>query len=64
MGGVTGGKDSRATERVVRKALILDVSGLDNSYPAELLLSKGDEMIGWIPSTIPVFLDNIQHILN
>ena len=48
----------------MRKALILDVSGLDNSYPAELLLSKGDEMIGWIPSTIPVFLDNIQHILN
>jgi len=46
------------------KALILGVNGQDGSYLAELLLSKGYEVIGWIPSTIPVSLENIQHILD
>ena len=46
------------------KALILGVNGQDGSYLAELLLSKGYEVIGWIPSTITVTFDNIQRILD
>ena len=45
------------------RALILGVNGQDGSYLAEFLLDKGYEVIGWIPSTIPVTLENIQHIL-
>lgn len=46
------------------KALILGVNGQDGSYLAELLLSKGYAVIGWIPSTIPVSLEHIQPILS
>ena len=46
------------------KALNLGVNGQDGSYLAEFLLGKGYEVIGWIPCTIPVSLDNIQHILD
>lgn len=45
-------------------ALILGVDGQDGSYLAEFLLDKNYVVVGWIPSTISVKLDNIQHILD
>ena len=47
----------------MKKALIFGVDGQDGSYLAELLLSKGYEVTGWIPENIPVNLGNIRHIL-
>jgi GDPmannose 4,6-dehydratase len=47
----------------VKKALILGVNGQDGSYLAEFLLDRDYQVIGWIPSSIPIPLDNIQHIL-
>lgn len=46
----------------MRKALIMGVDGQDGSYLAELLLLKDYQIIGWIPSTIPVSLKNIDNI--
>jgi GDPmannose 4,6-dehydratase len=48
----------------MKKALILGVNGQDGSYLAEFLLEKEYQVIGWIPSSIPTTLDNIQHILD
>ena len=48
----------------MKSALILGVNGQDGSYLAELLLDRGYQVIGWIPDTIPVAFDNIQHILD
>ncbi len=45
------------------KALILGINGQDGSYLGELLLERGVEVVGWIPSSIPVNLENIQHII-
>lgn len=45
------------------KALILGVNGQDGSYLAELLIRKGTEVIGWVPSNIPISTLNISHIL-
>ena len=45
------------------KALILGVDGQDGSFLTELLLEKGYQVFGWIPSSIPVKFDNIQHLL-
>jgi len=45
------------------KALILGIDGQDGSYLSEFLLGKGYEVIGWIPISIPVNLENIHHIL-
>jgi len=42
--------------------LILGIDGQDGSYLAELLLKKGCQVIGWVPDTVPVTYDNIQHI--
>ena len=44
--------------------MILGVNGQDGSYLAELLISKGVEVIGWVPSNIPVNTTNISHILD
>ena len=44
-------------------ALILGANGQDGSYLAELLIGKGVEVIGWVPSHIPVNTANISHIL-
>lgn len=46
------------------KAIIMGVDGQDGTYLAELLLSKDYDVIGWVPNSIPVSFDNIQHILN
>ena len=46
------------------KALIMGVDGQDGSYLADLLLSKSYHIIGWIPNTVTISLDNIQHIRN
>ena len=46
------------------RALILGVDGQDGSYLAELLLSKGNEVIGWMPSDVPVSKNNILHIID
>lgn len=43
------------------KALILGVDGQDGSYLAELLLEKGYQVIGWIPTNVDVSLENIHH---
>jgi len=48
----------------VKKALILGVNGQDGSYLAEFLLDKEYQVIGWIPASIPITFDNIQHIIN
>ena len=48
----------------MKKALILGVNGQDGSYLAEFLLDKGYQVIGWIPSSIPISFENIQHILD
>ena len=45
------------------KALVLGINGQDGSYLGELLLERGVEVVGWIPSTIPVSLEDIQHII-
>ena len=46
------------------KALIMGVDGQDGSYLAELLLSKDYDVIGWVPNSIPVSYENIEHILD
>ena len=48
----------------MKKALILGVNGQDGSYLAEFLLDKEYQVIGWIPASIPITFDNIQHIIN
>lgn len=48
----------------MKKALILGINGQDGSYLAEFLLQKDYQVIGWIPSSIPISLDNIQPILD
>jgi GDPmannose 4,6-dehydratase len=40
----------------------MGVDGQDGSYLADLLLSKNYDVIGWIPNSISVPLENIQHI--
>lgn len=42
--------------------LIFGVDGQDGSYMADLLLSKGYHVIGWIPDGIPINVNNIQQI--
>lgn len=46
------------------KVVIMGVDGQDGSYLAELLLSKDYEVIGWVPSSIPVSYENIEYILD
>ena len=46
----------------MKTALILGVDGQDGSYLAELLLSKKYQVIGWVPETITVSYENIDHI--
>lgn len=46
----------------MKKALILGVNGQDGSYLAEHLLGQGYEVIGWVPSTIPVTFENLASI--
>lgn len=45
------------------KALVLGINGQDGSYLGELLLERGVEVVGWIPSSIQVSLGDIQHII-
>jgi len=45
------------------KALVLGINGQEGSYLGELLLERGVEVVGWIPSSIPVSLEDIQHII-
>lgn len=45
------------------RALITGVDGQDGSYLAELLLEKGYQVTGWLPASLPVRLDNLNHIL-
>ena len=47
----------------MKKAFILGINGQDGSYLAEFLLERGYQVIGWFPNSIPISLDNIQHIL-
>jgi GDPmannose 4,6-dehydratase len=42
----------------------MGVNGQDGSYLAELLLSKGYQVVGWVPDSIPVSYQNIKHILD
>jgi len=44
--------------------MIFGVNGQDGSYLAELLLKKGYQVIGWVPGSISVDYENIQHILD
>lgn len=46
----------------MRKAFIFGVDGQDGSYLAELLLANNYSVTGWIPSTIPVSLENIRSV--
>ena len=48
----------------MKKALILGVNGQDGSYLAEFLLDREYQVIGWIPTSIPISFDNIQHLLD
>jgi GDPmannose 4,6-dehydratase len=46
------------------KALIIGVDGQDGSYLAELLLEKGYQVAGWVPTAVPVSYENIAHLLS
>jgi GDPmannose 4,6-dehydratase len=46
----------------MKTALIFGVDGQDGSYMADMLLSKGYRVIGWIPDGIPEKYNNIRHI--
>jgi GDPmannose 4,6-dehydratase len=48
----------------MKKALILGVNGQDGSYLSEFLLEKEYQVIGLVPTSIPISFDNIQHILD
>jgi len=63
-GGIAGKIRSSAwKDNGLVKALVLGINGQDGSYLGELLLERGVEVIGWIPSSIPVSLEGIQHII-
>jgi GDPmannose 4,6-dehydratase len=59
----SGKKGPEGRAEFVKKALILGVNGQDGSYLAEFLLEREYQVIGWIPRSIPISFDNIQHIL-
>ena len=46
------------------KAIVMGVDGQDGSYLAELLLSKDYQVIGWVPNSISVSCENIDHFLD
>ena len=46
------------------KAIIMGVDGQDGSYLADLLLSKGYDVVGWVPDLDQVSYENIQHNLS
>lgn len=46
-----------------KRALILGINGQDGSYLAELLLEKGYQVVGWLPVSVPVPMDNIAHLV-
>jgi GDPmannose 4,6-dehydratase len=48
----------------MKTALILGVNGQDGSFLAEFLLEKGYRVIGWMPDSVEVTLENIQGILD
>lgn len=48
----------------MKRALITGIDGQDGSYLAELLLEKGYRVIGWIPASVAVSLENIEPILD
>ena len=69
--GQPGAGDERLNEghvNAMKTALITGIDGQDGSYLAELLLSKGYRVIGWIPEVIQVnrniegFRDQIELI--
>jgi len=63
-GGIAGKIRSSAwKDNGLVKALVLGINGQDGSYLGELLLERGVEVVGWIPSSIPVSLEDIQHII-
>lgn len=45
-------------------AIIFGANGQDGSYLAELLLSKGYKVAGWVPDFPNLPLNNIQHLLD
>jgi GDPmannose 4,6-dehydratase len=47
---------------VAKRALITGITGQDGSYLAELLLSKGYEVVGLVRRTSTVNIDRISHI--
>ena len=63
-GGIAGKIRSSAwKDKGLVKALVLGINGQDGSYLGELLLERGVEVVGWIPSNIPVSLEDIQHFI-
>jgi len=48
----------------MKTSLIFGVDGQVGSYLADLLLEKDYQVVGWVPDTVPVSYDNIQHILD
>ena len=42
----------------------MGVDGQDGSYLAELLISKNYQIIGWVPQSLPVSNENINHLSN
>jgi len=49
---------------IAKRALITGITGQDGSYLAELLLSRGYEVIGTSRATAPVRALNIEHLCN
>jgi len=47
---------------VAKRALITGITGQDGSYLAELLLSKGYEVIGLIRRSSTLTIERISHI--
>src|SRR3954452_18841180 len=58
----TDGPCQRRTERMVDRALITGITGQDGSYLAELLLSKGYEVIGMVRRSSTVNFERLAHI--
>src|SRR3954462_8737130 len=58
----TDGPCQRRTERMVNRALITGITGQDGSYLAELLLSKGYEVIGMVRRSSTATFERIAHI--
>src|SRR3954452_24965313 len=58
----TDGPCQRRTGAMAKRALITGITGQDGSYLAELLLSKGYEVVGMVRRSSTVTFERIAHL--